>query len=879
VAIEAGTKLGPYEITSALGAGGMGEVYRATDTRLGRTVAIKVLPSHLSENPQFKQRFEREAKTISQLSHPHICTLHDIGHENGIDFLVMEFLEGETLAQKLAKGPLTADQSLQYGIQIADALDKAHRQGIVHRDLKPGNIMLTKGGTKLLDFGLAKFQASGPQQVMSSVSVLATEAQQNLTAEGSIVGTFQYMSPEQLEGKDADSRTDIFAFGTVLYEMITGKKAFSGKSQASLIAAILEKEPQPMSELQSMTPPVLERVVRKCLAKDPDDRWQSAHDISSELQWISDAGSAVGVATARTRSKRRLAWIGWMVAVAIAIAWIVTVFVRKPVSLPRIETSIVPPDGVMLDIARGGIALSPDGRQLAFVAHRTGEAKRLWVRDLGSSLTRPLAGTDDAMMPFWSPDGRRIAFIVGTKLYQMPVTGGSSEIVTEGQFGGAGAWTPTGEILYSNGPAIFRIPASGGTPTKLIDMPDHTLTSVQMLPDGRRFLFTSIRVRIPDAINLGSLDGSTPRPILKGVYTNTAFVPPNKILYFKDGNLRAQFVDPESFELRGESITIAEMVQYDPDISNALFTASDTGALAYVAGKGAGETELAWVTREGKDLQTVAPSAMYYAPTLSHDGSRIAIDQSNRQTASGDIWILELARNAFTRLTWDAANESVPIWTPDDRSIIFFSQKLGTGDLFEKAAAGIGNEKHLLTDQMYKLPLDISPDGRWLAFYVADSSEAQSDIWLLDRQSGKTKPYLTSPFNETELQFSPDGKWVAYVSDESGQNEVYVLQFPESSGKWMVSRDGGDQLEWAPDGQIYYLSKERKMMFVAVTPGTTFDSQPPVALFDTRVRSGYHLRNYCVSRDGSRFLLNREVAGSTARSITFVQNWISAIKK
>jgi len=624
---------------------------------------------------------------------------------------------------------------------------------------------------------------------------------------------------------------------------------------------------------------VLERVVRKCLAKDPDDRWQSAHDISSELQWISDAGSAVGVATPRTRSRRRLAWVGWMVAVAIAIAWIVTILVRKPEFGPRIETSIVPPDGVSLDIARGGIALSPDGRQLAFVAHRSGESKRLWVRDMGSSLTRPLAGTDGATMPFWSPDGRRIGFLVGNRLYQMPITGGSSEIVAEGQLGGTGAWTPAGEVLYSNGPAIFRTPVSGGTPTKLIDMPGNTLTSVQMLPDGRRFLFTSIRARTPDAINLGSLDGSAPRPILKGVYTNTVFVPPNKILYLKDGNLRAQYVDPESFEPRGESITIAEMVQYDPDIQNALFTASNTGTLAYVAGKGAGETELAWVTREGKDLQVVAPPAMYYAPRLSHDGSRIAIDQSNRQTASGDIWILDLSRNAFTRLTWDPANESVPIWTPDDRSIIFFSQKLGPGDLFEKAAAGIGDEKPLLTDQRYKEPIDISPDGRWLAFNVRDSSEAQYDIWLLDRQEGKAKPYLTSPFNETGLKFSPDGKWVAYVSDESGQNEVYVLQFPESSGKWMVSRDGGEQLEWAPDGQIYYLSKERKLMSVAVTLGTTFDSRPPVALFDARVRSGYEMRNYCVSRDGSRFFLNREVADTTARSITLVQNWTSGIEK
>jgi Tol biopolymer transport system component len=462
----------------------------------------------------------------------------------------------------------------------------------------------------------------------------------------------------------------------------------------------------------------------------------------------------------------------------------------------------------------------------------------------------------------------------------MPIEGGSLELVAEGNLGGAGAWASAGEILYSNGPSIFRVPASGGAPKKIVDMPEHTLTSVQMLPDGRRFLFTSIRARTPDAINLGSLDGAIPKPILKGVYSNTAFVPPNTILYFKDGNLRSQSVDLESFEPRGESIAIAETVQYDPDLSTALFTVSNTGALAYVAGKGAGETELAWVTREGKDLQIVAPPAMYYSPRLSHDGSRIALDQSDRQTASGDIWILDLARNAFTRLTWDPANESAPIWTPDDRSVFFLTGKLGHSDVFEKSAAGIGDARPILSDQRNKVPEDMSPDGRWMAFTIEDSSGAKSDIWLLDRQSGQSKPYLTSPFSEAAPEFSPDGKWVAYLSDESGQNEIYVLQFPESSGKWMVSRDGGEQAKWAADGrQIYYLSKGRKMMSVAVTLGTTFDSQPPVALFDTRVRTGYPSRNYCVSRDGSRFLLNREVADTTARSITFVQNWTSTIQK
>jgi eukaryotic-like serine/threonine-protein kinase len=876
--IDRGSRLGPYEVVSALGAGGMGEVWRGKDTRLDREVAIKVLSESLSSNAQLRIRFEREAKLISSLNHPHICTLFDIGHENGVDYLVMELIDGESLADRLKKGPLPLDLVLRYGAQIASALDAAHRHGIVHRDVKPGNVMLTRTGAKLLDFGLAKTD-------VAVVQVEGVTVHKPLTQEGTILGTFQYMAPEQLEGVEADARTDIFGLGCVLYEMATGRRAFQGASKTSLIAAIVSSQPEPISSVAPMTPPALDHVVQRCLEKNADDRWQSAHDIASELQWISAAGSSAGVAAPIARRKRRIEWGGWLAALAIALTWAIVRLNPGPHEAQRMETAIVAPDGVVLDAERGGIALSPDGSMLALIAHRPGEKALLWIRHLSSSAVRALPGTSEARLPFWSPDGKTIAFFASGKLLRVSIDGGSPELVVSVPDSYGGAWAAGGNIVFASGTGVFRVPAAGGTPVKVLETPNRSPRYPVMLPDGNRFLFTSIGATEPDALYVGTIDGEV-KLALAGVYSNAAYASPGFILYVKDGALRAQRVNPKTLASAGDAMRIADQVQYHADDQVALFTVSASGSLGYVGGEGGGKTELAWVSRDGTAQEVITPAALYYSPRLSHDDKRVAVDLSETQTAKGDIWILDLQRGASTRLTYDPANESGPIWSPDDRSVMFFSERKGVRDLFERPSSGVGADAAILADDRQKVPLDVSPDGRWLAFATgADGAgrplaSAPPDIWLLDRQSGQAKPFLTSPFSEHGLQFSPDGKLIAYTSDESGQSEIYVIPFPESSEKWIVSRGGGEQPAWSADGrQIYYLTREQKLMSVAVTSGHSFDSAPPVALFEAAVRRNYPIRQYCVSRDGSRFLINRNVAADAAQRITFVQNWTSPLQR
>jgi Tol biopolymer transport system component len=871
--IAAGTRLGPYEIVAPIGAGGMGEVYRARDTRLDRSVAIKILPADFAKNGQLKTRFEREAKTISQLSHPNICTLFDVGE----NYLVMELLEGETLADRLIKGPLPLEQVLRYGVQIADALDKAHRAGIIHRDLKPGNIMLTKSGAKLLDFGLAKTSAP--------VDLQGATQHKPLTQEGTILGTFQYMAPEQLEGLEADARTDIFAFGTVLYEMATGHRAFEGKTKTSLIAAIVKENPRPMAELQPLTPPALEHVVSKCLSKDPDDRWQNAHDIAEELKWISEAGSSAGVAApliARRRSRERL---GWVAAVAVAGAAAVFFATRRPDRPPRVETAVVPPEGVAFSYVGGSIALSDDGRQVAFVGRGADGKSLIWMRSLGSSVARPLAGTEGASFPFWSPDTKYIAFAAADKLKKVSVTGGSPETLADAPRFLGGSWNRQGEILMSTGPGIQRVPAAGGKVDVIIAATNRVLSSPRFLPDGRRFLFTSLRGSSQtDGLHLALLDKPEEKMVLPGVYSNAAYAPPGFILYSRDGDLRAQRVDPKTLKAESDPIRLADRVQYDPDSKAALFAVSDTGSLLYLEGEGAGKSELAWVSHDGKTLGTIAPPAMFYSPRLSHDEKRVAVDLSDLQTASGDVWMFDLVHGVSTRLTYDPANESAPIWSPDDRRIFFFSEKRGHLDLYDRPSSGTGAEELLLADATVKIPFDVSPDGQLLAYMVFDPAKKNADVWLMQLATRIATPLLATPFNEGALEFSPDGKWIVYSSDESGRSEIYVQQFPDSTGKWIVSRGGGTMPAWSADGrQIYYISPERKMMSVPVSLGTLFDAGMPVALFDAHVRQisavSVPQRQYTVTRDGSKFLLNRVVGEAGTRPMTLVQNWSSGLER
>ena len=634
--LAAGSRLGPYEVLSPLGAGGMGEVYKARDTRLERTVAIKVLPSHLSSSPEVRQRFEREAKTISQLSHPHICALYDVGNQDGVEYLVMEYLEGETLAERLVKGPLPTEQTLRYGIEMADALDKAHRQGIVHRDLKPGNVMLTRSGVKLLDFGLAK--AVHPASSVSAMTSIPTEGPA-LTAEGTILGTFQYMAPEQLEGREADARSDIFAFGAVLYEMATGQKAFSGRSRASLIGAILKDEPPPISAVQPMTPPALDRVVKTCLAKDPEDRWQTARDLALELKWITEGGSQAGIAAPAPaqRSRERVAWI---LAALLGIALAVTLplsILRRPRGASEgrnLKMSILPPEKAAFQ--PGMIAISPDGSRLTFAAASAEGKNLLWIRPLDALEAKPLAGTDGSYLPFWSPDSRLIAFFAEGKLKKIEASGGPPQSLCDVRSGRGGTWSREGVIVFAPTPSggLFRVSAAGGpvTPVTTLDSSrqENSHRWPVFLPDGRHFIyFARSRQKENRAIYVGSVDSKETRPLMSG-NSNVLFAPSSAgasegyLLFEREGFLMARRFDAAALRLEGDPLTVAERVRGSDPLTAGNFTVSQTGVLAYGKGTQIGYRQLVWLDRSGKQLGSIGAPGIYLDVNLSPDESRTA---------------------------------------------------------------------------------------------------------------------------------------------------------------------------------------------------------------------------------------------------------------
>ncbi len=889
-ALVPGFRLGPYEILSAVGAGGMGEVYKARDTRLDRTVAVKVLPARLSENPEFRQRFEREAKTISQLSHPHICTLHDVGNQDGVEYLVMEFLDGETLIERLAKGPLPLEQMLRYGIEMADALEKAHRQGIVHRDLKPGNVMITKSGVKLVDFGLAKLAAPQSGGVLSSFSILPTQAGENLTAEGTILGTFQYMAPEQLEGHEADARTDIFALGLVLYEMATGRKAFSGKSQASLIAAIIHTQPEAISSVQPMTPPALDRVVKTCLAKDPDERFETAHDVKLQLQWIVEGGSAIGLpapVTARRKSRERVAW-ALVPAAAVLAAAATTLIIRFRTEPPRmVRSTLLAPERASFAFDQGPPALSPDGRRVAFIASSSG-INMLWVRPLSGLSAQPLAGTEGASYPFWSPDGRSLGFFANGKLKKIDSSGGPPQTLADAGSGRGGTWNREGVILFAptTRDAIYRVSASGGETspvTKLdIEASEFSHRWPVFLPDGRRFLYLS-QNQISDpagernAVWAASLDGGR-KTVLFKANTNVLYAPPGHLLYYRDRTLLARPFDPKALRFTGEAFPVAEAVQFYPTFAAAVFSASDQGLLAYQTGSGGGQTTLTWFDRSGKPTGTVGTPASFFAPRLSHDGRRLALSILDPQS-NGDIWIYDLARNTPSRFTFDPANDFGPLWSPDDFRIFFATSRKSSGDIYSKDGAGTANEEPLVASLALKIPQDWSPDGRVLLFQANDPRTRTGwDVWTYSTVDRKAKPFLQTPFSEVLPRFSPDGRWVTYTSNESGREEIYVAPFPGPGGKWQVSTAGGRAPSWTRGGrEIVYEAPGYEMTAVEVQTAPTFQVGIPKALFKVAVQVPPG-RHWDVTSDGERFLVSLRSGDQTSDPVTLVQNWAAGRK-
>jgi Tol biopolymer transport system component len=890
VTLSAGFRVGPYEILSPLGAGGMGEVYRARDTRLERTVAVKVLPERLSSSAEGRQRFEREAKTISQLSHPHICALYDVGREGEAEYLVMEYLEGETLSERLAKGPLPLEQTLRYGQEIADALDKAHRQGIVHRDLKPGNVMLTKSGVKLLDFGLAKAITPLPSQ--SNLTALPT--QQGLTQEGAILGTVQYMAPEQLEGREADARTDIFGFGATLYEMATGRKAFSGTTQASLIGAILHTEPQPISAIEPMAPPALDRVVKTCLAKDPEDRWQSAGDVGKELKWIAE-GSAAGIAApavvvSRRRTREGIAWAGFAMAglsAAILGAALLRFAARTRDARP-VRAFITAPEKMTFRFvfAGGPPALSPDGRKLVFAAETSDGHRLLWLRPLESVVAQPLVGTEGAMYPFWSPDSRFVGFFVDTRVKKVDASGGPPINLCEVSEGGrGGSWNRDNTIIFAGRyTPVYRVSAAGGSPVMVTKFDparkDTTHRWPLFLPDGRRFVYLASKIGSEsesNAIFLASLDGKENR-LLFHASSNVAYAS-GHLLFVRERMLIAQPFDLRRGRLTGEPFPIAEQLQYDPIFSRGVFSVSDSGVLAYQTGSAVAGAELVWFDRAGKSLGSLGEPLPYLAPRLSPDGKRVAVTIFEPRAGTASIWIYDIERGIKTRLTFGPEIDRAPTWSPDGRRIAFARQRKDGFQICVKNSDGSGSEETLLQSAADDVTADWSADGRFIAFGRVERRATRDDVWILPL-SGDRKPFpfLQTEFNETSAQFSPDGKWLAYASDESGRFEVYVAPFPEPGGKFQISSSGGMDLRWRRDGrEIFYVASDRKLVAAEVETGPAFRVGAAQALFPTRPRSMGSA--YDASSDGQKFLVANLTSEEASQPITLVLNWTAELRE
>jgi eukaryotic-like serine/threonine-protein kinase len=888
MALAAGARLGPYEIVSAIGAGGMGEVYKACDTRLDRTVAIKVLMTALASDPQFRERFDREARIISRLDHPHICTLYDVGEHDGTSFLVMPYLEGETLEARLKKGALPLDQTLQHAIQIADALNKAHRAGIAHRDLKPGNIMLTKTGATLLDFGLAK--AGGPVSAAPGLSMLPTTPP-GLTAQGTILGTFQYMAPEQLEGHEADARTDIFAFGAIVYEMITGKKAFEGKSQASLIAAILEREPPPVSSLQPLVPQTLDRVIRGCLAKDPDERWQTARDLSIPLHWIAEAAPGAVVGETSSRKVVRL-WRSLSVALLVlaAAGWGVTVRLwRTAPSSEPVVFSVAPPDGATFATPGGvpsglpWIALSPDSRVLAFVALSADGRQQLWTRPLAAANAHPLADTDGAQAPFWSPDSRSLAFFARGKLKVVDAAGGRTQIVAEapGLFG-SGSWNRDNTIVFAPTPGfndgLRTVQVGAADAGQLVTHIDRGKGqrghfSPQFLPDGRHFLF-GVGGPTDAETWIGSLDGGEPRLLLRAEAV-AHYAEPGYLL-FKRGPLFAQRVDGPDLRFVGDPVRLTEAaVGSNQVVTYLALSTSRAGTLVYGAPP-AGETQLVWKDRSGRTLGSFDVTGAS-APSLSRDGAVMVVSRTLPQTGT-DLWLYDLKRTTLMRFTFDSAQKRSPIWSPDGKYVAFSAGFGGAEELHWKSTTGSDAEE-VLGKMSGAQPTDWSADGRFILFHTASNAKGQRagwDLWVVSVADRQPKPLLRTNFDEIQSALSPDGRWVAYASDESGAFEVYVQAFPDGGSKRVVSNGGGAEPRWRADGrELFYVSANRRLMVVPTTIGPAFDAGKPDTLFEMNVRDLVFpfLRRYEVTPDGQRFVVQELTGRGGPVPLTIVMNW------
>jgi len=872
------TKLGPYEIVAPLGAGGMGEVYRARDTRLDRDVAIKVLPETLASDPAALARFEREAKSVAALSHPNILAIHDVGTHAHVMYAVTELLEGASLRERLDRGALAPRRAIDTAVQIAHGLAAAHEKGIVHRDLKPENVFVTTDGrVKILDFGLAKSAAP------AAVSQTMTEG----TTPGAVLGTVGYMAPEQVRGQAADQRSDIFALGAVLYEALTGTRAFRRDSPADTLSAILKEDPPELSSRVSGVAPALDAIVRRCLEKQPSDRFHSAHDLALALQAVSGAaasGSQMAAVAPRRTARRIVQAAGGaaLIVAAVAAGWVAR---GRSLEAPpeSIETrfTVSPPDGAVFDWQSKAIALSPDGTKLVFVAAKDGK-RQVWLRPLSSDVPVALAGTDDALFPFWSPDSRHVAFFADNQLKRVPIAGGPVQVLCRAGHGRGGTWNRGNVIVFSpdTQTPLYKVDAGGGTPTAITTLGGGASDRwPQFLPDDVHFIYLRSSGHAKTrGLYVASLQGGTPEQ-LADVHSLATYSR-GQLYYVNQRALVAHPFDAGMRRFTGPPQTIADNVGRHAESGPTGYVAlsvSDTGVLAYSTIEPL-RTELTWFDRAGKKTGVVGTPGGYADLALSPDGKRLAVARDDPRVGSPDLWVIELQRGTATRLTFMPSQENGASWTRSGDAVMFTGDHLGPRTIFRKAASGVGAEEAVLRKQSATTETveEVTPDGKYLLF--GRQQGANWDLYMLplagDRGAGPEVPFAKTDFNELHPAASPDGRYVAYTSDESGSEEIYVQPFPTGTGKWQVSNAGGDQAQWSGDGrELFYVSRDAKMMSVRVAAGTTFESQTPVALFPVSmpVSGATTFRNnYVVMPDGKRFLVVTIVPDQLRSPITVV---------